>query len=357
MKLIYFITACLKSGFRFHRGIRAPSLLMAIMLTLVGCQHGASSSEGDDNSAGSRTLAASNVTMQGHSVNESFAPEGYKLVWGDEFDGNTLDSSKWMLTQGMGGYPDLKLLKDSSVLKVADGLLQMNAIQYTDPEDEKIKYATTYSVSTPGTMNFQYGYLEMCAKVPYKNGAWPSLWMKSVKDWGQATNVLVQPKYNAYMAEVDIFEVFSNEEKAIPNIHKWYYGSDGKGNGVHKQFSNNAPYYFIETDNLPEEYHVYGFEWTSEYMAMFVDGEQYMTYDITDNGNFDADGVTTDMSGFHDPMYILLNNHILTPLRTVLKEGYWEDKTVMDKDLPMEYSVDWIHLYQKPGVGALYTAK
>ncbi len=365
-----------------YGAIRKISLLLLVAMLLAGCQKKPktntkkpkidatpSQSESDVSSNSSDTSSSvpaptsgsksslpasketntSSDTVQDNSVNRSFVPDAYKLVWGDEFDGDTLDSSKWMINKESKSpsFPDLLYLDTPNVLKISNGLLQMNAIHYFDPMDPLPKYATSKSLLTSGTMNYRYGYLEMCAKVPYKNGAWPAFWLCNTKD---RDDVLVEPACADYKTEVDVFEVFSSVEKAVPNMHKWYHDSNGKYTGGHVEFKNDAPYYFTDTYNLPNEYHVYGFEWTPEYMAMYIDGEKYMTYDITDKGNFDLDGYSTDMSGFHDPMFIILDNAILTPLRTVLAEGNQTEWTINNSNLPLEYSVDWIHLYQNPAV-------
>ena len=79
-------------------------------------------------------------------------------------------------------------------------------------------------------------------------------------------------------------------------------------------------------------------------MTVSVDGVDYNTYDLNDN----YDG-RSDMSGFRDNLFILLNNHIYVSDLGATTSG----TEVNNKDLPFEYYVDYIRLYQKPGEGSL----
>ncbi|MDA3926110.1 MAG: glycoside hydrolase family 16 protein [Kiritimatiellae bacterium] len=271
------------------------------------------------------------------TAQESFVSSGYKLMWSDEFDGSSLDTGKWNLRRDMGGTDDLSLagLERPDVISVTEGELRLNAVRNKDTDQSKHPYTTCSSVTTFDRMHFQYGYLEMRAKVPYGQGSWPSFWMKA------APGKISPPRFKDYMVEVDIFEVFSNTNTAVPNLHKWYGGKK------HTQSGRPSSYVFADATNLREEYHTYGFEWTPQQMAMYVDGKKYCVYDLS--VDFDKGG---SMQGFHNPLYIIFNNHIFT------EKSRWKPKgCLVDKrsQFPMPYWIDWIRLYQKPGTGAIYT--
>ena len=274
------------------------------------------------------------------SAKESYVPAGYEPVWGDEFDRSSLDAGNWTLRKDMGGNADLSLAGEErpDVVCVSDGELRLNAVRNTDRSNGALPYTTCYSVTTFDKMHFQYGYLEMRAKVPYGQGAWPSFWMKALP------GTISPPRFKDYMVEVDVFEVFSSPDTAVPNLHKWYSG--GK---KHTQSGCPNRYTFADASNLRDEYHIYGFEWTPREMAMFIDGEEYCVYDLS--VDFDKGG---SMQGFHDPLYVIFNNHIFTEHSPWKPKGSKVDER---SRFPMQYWIDWIRLYQKPGVGALYTAK
>lgn len=264
----------------------------------------------------------------------------YELVWNDEFNGQVLDTSKWGYVAKMGGAADM-LLKDREVTDIRDGSLFLTAREYKDNENPQIKYAVNYSVTTMNTMSFVYGYLEMRGRVPFKHGAWPSLWMSS-------NGAIHGDDESDYSAEVDIFEVFSSTVEAVPNIHKWYCKGDLKGE--HHQFNGwcggRSKSYIFKNNNAAIDWHLYGFEWTPEFMRMSIDGNFYMQYDLSEN----FDGMS-DMRCFHKPMYIIINNHLFT------EKLFWapsRDSIVKPEDLPSVYEIDYIRLYQKPGQGVLY---
>ena len=122
-----------------------------------------------------------------------------------------------------------------------------------------------------------------------------------------------------------------------------------QGGDMLDKSQKKQPYVFKDITNLNDEYHTYGFEWTPEYMEMSVDGEVYCTYDI--NSNFDGH---SDMSGFHDALYVLFNNHIFTENSEWLPKGtpQVDERT----DFPIHYWIDYIRLYQKDEYGDLYLA-
>lgn len=281
------------------------------------------------------------------SVNKSFCPEKYsKLAWSDEFDGNSLDMNKWTYDLTYENLRSSYFIynMDETNHILGNGLLRMVNTHYFDPYDPLLQYVVANDLCTQETMNFRYGYLEMCAKVPYVKGCWPAFWLKSAvpnKCVGGSVGEEWNERPYGFMAEIDIFEIFNSLDTATPNIHKWYNSkaeSNGAPEGRHTQYSlPKNSYTFDESDNLRNEYHVYGFEWTKDYIAMSVDGEEYMRFDI--NYNYDGFG---DMKAFHDPYYIILGNGMYAP------DGALGGNAASGEDLPVEFAVDWIRIYQDP---------
>ena len=160
------------------------------------------------------------------------------------------------------------------------------------------------------------------------------------------------------MAEIDFFENFGSLDTIHPHLHKWW-ASEQKyvelgGKEPRTVSTTEEDYYWnwsekgIKAEDLNDQYHLYGCEWTSKEISMYVDGEKYCTYDFTKS--YDE---TDDMSGFHDPIYILFNFHLYT-------EDFQSDKALIENNLdnlPADFDIDWIRLYQKDGVGALYIDK
>ena len=265
----------------------------------------------------------------------------YEYVWGDEFDGDTLDPKKWAMDNFIGPPPDLKLSTDDpDVVRVEDGNLKMHVIQYSDPSDSVIEFETVLPLHTDSTMNYTYGYLETRAILPFKYGAWPALWAIS-------KGKLTPRKTLDYFVEIDIFEIFTSENEVSPNIHKWYADKS------HTQvIEGKTRYYFDDYKNLSNEYHLYGFEWTPEEMSMYVDGEKYMAFDLTKS--FDDN---EDMSGFQDNLFLIIDNFIYTRAGSGSEKWAPDDMDAVIANTPMAFWIDWIRLYQEPGKGELHIAQ
>lgn len=269
----------------------------------------------------------------------------YEYVWGDEFSGSSLDYTKWGFADRMTGTAMLETRTDEEVASVGQDNLKLRAIRSYRKENPVAQYATAQSISTMKTMSFMEGYLEMYARVPFCSGAWPSLWANS-------NGALNNNRSNPYTVEIDIFECFSSVDTIIPNIHKWRVaGTPSQYNTSHYVNGVRVPataYTFENSDNLSNEYHLYGFRWTSTEMTMSVDGVDYMTFDLTKD--FDnKDG----MDGFKVPISILINNYMFAPDVALISGA----SNVNNLDLPYEYDIDWIRLYQIPGQGILNVAK
>ncbi|MBO5211901.1 MAG: family 16 glycosylhydrolase [Clostridia bacterium] len=270
----------------------------------------------------------------------------YNYVWGDEFDGNLLDDKKWELTSAISAESSFKLSRDPKAIKVQDGLLKLSAQRFFDPDNNQIQAIAPYTVDSKSKMNFQYGYLEMRARIPLRDGAWPSLWMSGACKTGAVvsdlfTNGDIIP--SNFSAEADIIEYTSLQ----PNLHKWFYEEQTASGIVNKHSSLGA----VETPvkhpmNLDPAnsfvYQIIGYEWTPEKMTIYVNGEVFYTYNWTTSVQLDG---LKDMSDFLNPMFVRINNHLLPKN---IPSDY--------STLPAEFFVDYVRIYQKDGVGGIWLA-
>lgn len=254
---------------------------------------------------------------------------GRQLIWFDEFDSDKLDMEKWCFKRTMNGA-DCEYDNSEKYCRVEDNKLHMLVFRSSLPDKA---YALSEGLTTMDTMNFKYGYVEMCGKLPSRHGAWPSFWMKSNTPFKTAD----------YMAEIDIFEVFSSDRHVVSNLHKW--ASEGRhvmlpgGEGSLKR-----AFTFEKFENLNDEYHVYGFEWDEHFMSFYVDDEMYTRFPIDESGEF-GEWSIAGMDGFHDFAYIIFNNEIFTEGRSWKPEG----KILTDEDeMPIDYYIDYVRFYQNP---------
>lgn len=293
---------------------------------------------------------------------EATVLDGYEYVWGDEFEGDDIDLTKWDFEARMGGNQNVALSWEKDIINVEDGRLKLHGAAYSDPENPELQYKVPYSVVTKYKMNYKYGYAEIRAKVPFFKGSWPSFWGLSLVGQGGShcnEGLAYDPKLAAevpYGVEIDVFEVFGSESVIAPNVHKWYRTENdsyqrAKETGIEGHtMLEDIPKDWDWADNhenlenLSNEYHLYGFEWTEKELSFYVDRTKYFTLDIVNS--YDA---FDDMSVFHTPIFLMFNNHIFA-------KGDWYMNLVEDESLlPFCYYIDWMRVYQKKdGKSELY---
>ena len=260
-----------------------------------------------------------------------------RLTWNDEFDGDRINGKTWQLYDRMWAKNRVITTTDPRNFALENG----EAVMRTYHEDGH--YTSHKSLTTFDRMSFRYGYLEINAIVPFSRGAFPAFWLQSA--W--------QHRSVDYMTEVDVFEVYK-AGYVESTLHKWYLKDPVTGPHTRHDWNTPLSYTFPEDhwESLSHEYHRWGFLWIPEKIAITLDGNIIATYDITDAGDFQEGLRTGDdltgMGGFQDPMIINFTNWV--------GSGFRDKSWVVgeDTELPLTFRVDWIHLYQTPGMGDLF---
>lgn len=258
---------------------------------------------------------------------------GYELVWADDFSGEYLDNTKWTRAQHMSAQDDLELRYDETGINVDNDAATLYAGRVdADSYYTNASLTTCDRVGNTHLMSFKYGYVEMRAKIPFGAPAFPSFWMKSVIN-------------NDMHGEIDIFEHFcyNGPQWIQSGIHKWYLDDSST------HIVNNS----VGHINVPADgnWHTYGLLWTPEKLEFKLDGTTYHTIDISANwGSYtkytkdDSDGTTieADNAIFHDYYYLIMNNYLHTPAGSD-NASYAANSST---DLPTEYVIDYVRLYQ-----------
>jgi hypothetical protein len=240
----------------------------------------------------------------------SFLKEGYKLVFDDEFDGDTLDTSKWGYNYSWGHshnhaawcVPENVIVKDGILTLKGENVQHPDAIGKQGTFNNK-KYDIVYTsgaVNTHHKYNFTYGYFEARLKMPKGKGMWPAWWM--LKD--------------GWPPEIDMLEILcSNPQKIHVNYH---YGPSWNQEKSHEQVLD------LGFDSS-EDFHTYGFEWTPTYMKYYVDGVQ-IGHTFTDKS------AISQATG----MYMILNLAI---------DG-WDGTPDSTTEWPALYQCDYVRVWQ-----------
>lgn len=260
-----------------------------------------------------------------------------RLTWNDEFDGDRINGKTWQLYDRMWAKNRVITTTDPRNFALENGEAVMRTYR------ENGHYTSHKSLTTFDRMSFRYGYLEINAIVPFSRGAFPAFWLQSA--W--------QHRSVDYMTEVDVFEVYK-AGYVESTLHKWYLKDPVTGPHTRHDWNTPLSYTFPEDhwESLSHEYHRWGFLWIPEKIAITLDGNIIATYDITDAGDFQEGLRTGDdltgMGGFQDPMIINFTNWV--------GSGFRDKSWVVgeDTELPLTFRVDWIRLYQTPGMGDLF---
>ena len=113
-------------------------------------------------------------------IMNGLAGQNWQLVWSDEFDGDTLDMTKWSYQTGTGseygldrwGNNELEYYKEENV-SVADGLMTITAKR----ENIETSQFTSGRIRTIDLGDWTYGRFEFRAKMPQGQGLWAAIWM------------------------------------------------------------------------------------------------------------------------------------------------------------------------------------
>ena len=270
---------------------------------------------------------------------ENWNPEP---VWRDEFDGNSLDGTKW--TALNGGWKDENqqvrncYTRSDENINVSGGNLNLIGLHKPGATctggNTKTGNFTSGFVQTKNKAYFKYGYIEARIKMPKNKSTWPGFWMSPNNspygpgwpDWG----------------EIDIVEAKgSNRQFAASDAH-WRDKNTPTGQtGSHRNRQGVIPSSKFGTNNDTTEWHTYGVKWTEGKLEYFIDGELHHT--ITEFKNSNSTG--NPNGPFDQDFFLRLNlaiggNYIDAP---------WNDahnSVGAADDFPATMSVDYVRVYE-----------
>ena len=252
--------------------------------------------------------------------------DDYELVWADEFDGDSLNTSDWNVETHEPGWVNAESQRYTSLdegnIEVSDGTLKIKPhIEVGETEE-----ITSGRITTQNKHDFTYGRFEARAKVPAGKGYLPAFWLMATDEglYGQ------WPK----CGEIDIMEVMGQDtSKSYHTIHYGY----SSGNG-HKE---NQGTRVIEPNGYSDEFHVYRADWEPGKISWYVDDE--FVYETSDwYTGTDDDNQITYPAPFDQNFYIILN--LAVGGSWVGYPGDAEKAEMNDK----VYEVDYVRVYQRP---------
>lgn len=192
-------------------------------------------------------------------------------------------------------------------------------------------------ICTDGRMEYRYGILESRVMAATANGAAACFWTRTKDSGGAPVN------------EMDIYENFG-EDALRPNLHTWHTTHTNHGSMITLR-KTLVP---AASETFSDTYHHLALEWTPDFINMYIDGEIYLSQDITSDTWY----------AFKETTYVIFNCTAPSALYAENKPGNWlaggsvdpmvgaklfdtnGDGRVDVEDFCEEQSIDYVRLYQ-----------
>lgn len=240
----------------------------------------------------------------------------FQLVWSDEFETSGLpDSTRWDYdTEGnANGWGNFEAQHYTVAKKenahVENGLLKITAIR------ENIEGKEYSSARLISKADWQYGRVEVRAKLPAGRGTWVAIWMMP---GGWSFNDGNWPA----IGEIDIMEHVGHDLNVVhasahSKDYQWQIGTQKTG--------------VVTVPGATENFHNYILEWSKEVMKIYVDDSCHFTYT--------NEGLGETKWPYDKPFYLILN---------VAVGGAWGSAKGIDTTaFPQTMEVDYVRIYQK----------
>lgn len=287
---------------------------ICLLLFIFDCKK---SDDGGAEVAPNGKVVVSANNIEDADVNAPDFWDDTKLVWNDEFDGDSLSNDKWFLDTFPAGFFDTSELQDNvdsnEVLEVSNGTLKIYARKIGDGQ-EKGDYI---SARLNGKFSFKYGRLEVRAKVPQNsgNGVLARLWMV-----GNNIGTVGFPQ----CGEIDFMNYFSYLPEEYYNT---VYTAANTGVNGPPDTSGAIPLPAID-----DQFHTYGLLFTDEYLKLYRDNIDNVTFTF----NRPVESNETNWP-FDQSFYFILNMVVGGEFAGV--EG------VDDSIFPTVFEIDHVRIY------------
>jgi beta-glucanase (GH16 family) len=262
------------------------------------------------------------------SNHQIVVPEGYELVWYDEFDKDGKpDEEFWSYEIGLKRNNELQYYQSENV-NIINGLLVIEGKQEKirneafEPESKDWRKNQEYaqyssaSINSRGKKSFQYGIVEVRAKIDTALGMWPAIWtLGETQSWPAN-------------GEIDIMEYYRVIGEGTILANAAWASSDKRAAWDEAKIPIGK---FLDKDpNWAKEFHVWKMDWNEDYIRLYLDDELLNEVDLTKTINPDG------FNPFQQPHYILLN-------LAIGSNGGDPSST----QFPKEYLVDYVRVFQK----------
>jgi len=208
----------------------------------------------------------------------------YVTVFEDNFDGASIDPSRWNVITG-DGCPELcgfgnneEQVYSADNISLADGVLRIEGRREADSSFSSAK------LDTNGKFDFRYGRIEVSARLPGGQGIWPAIWLYH-------SDPTVYGPW-PLSGEIDIVEGFNLGVDGNTAVRSTtHYGLPTLPfNGTGSAFDDGT--------DPTQGFREYAVEWERDKIRFFVDGVHFQTQTSDDWYTY----FPADEEGFYDPL-------------------------------------------------------
>ena len=250
------------------------------------------------------------VTPPAPAVNEAAKDyaEYTELVWSDEFDGGALDQSKWGYDLGGGGWGNQEL---ESYTNSTDNvyLSGSNLVIQARQQQAGNNAYTSGRILTKGKKTFQYGRIDVRARIPKGKGLWPAIWMLGAD---------IDQNNWPLCGEIDIMEERGHQpQEFLSTMHFGNSVSDHRYKGTTD----------VVGQDLSTDFHIWSVVRSKDQMRFFFDGTQYYSFSASDANPYP----------FNNPFFMVLN---------VAVGGNFGGDPDATTTFPQQMTVDYVKYFQ-----------
>lgn len=190
-------------------------------------------------------------------------PKGWRLIFNPSFTGTSLDTNTWgtcypwaptgCTNYGNTGDPEHEWYTPSQVT-VGDGTLRVTAERAPTSGLTQAGTAKEYEcrsgmLTSYPSLRFEYGLLQVVAKIPFGKGLWPALWLAAANE--------------KWPPEIDLLEHWGT----MPSGKVYFHPLNGPRQG--------GP---VSMPNLGNGgWHTFTLEWTKSRLSWYYDGKRVLT--------------------------------------------------------------------------------
>ena len=307
-------------------------------------------------------LSLCNIILRNDSRAETTENKAFELMWSDEFDGTELNKKNWYCKEGKNVNQEKQYYTSSKDnVEVSDGTLKIKAQKVLEEEKEKYGGAEYTSARLEGRnaktgeilQQVQYGKVEMRAKLPLNNGAWPAFWMVGTTRW-KSIESSIDNQYPA-CGEIDIMEHINYNDYVSGAAHC----RTDVNNGIIKR-PKSTTWAHSPTISGLDNWHTYSLIKEKNKLSWYIDNIKFkeLSWDYINkaslsgfenselNKDYGGAGNWTKADGKHlinKPFYLILNLACGGSMPENVDDGTGNPA---DGTYPSIYEIDYVRIYK-----------